>query len=460
MRTMSLRRRVTVTAVAIAGALLVVVALAVHILFGFVVHRGENAVLTDHMQLARQLALDNTPATTLVQRMDKGSVRARLVLADGRTLGSLDPAAGSQDPSRTARLTGPGELNRANLTLEIDTPLLARAQRALTRVSAAATVSALLLLGLALWFGVGRALIPLDTMTRLARDIARGDRGRRLAPSRTDTELGRAAGAFDEMLDALEGAEARARASERRVREFVGDAAHELRTPIAGIRAIAEAVVHQPPDSDPAERERMHVLLVREAQRAGRLVEDLLDLARIDSGLALHREPVDLHAVAGTQLDRVRLLYPGIEFHLSGFPVWVPADPEHLGRVLVNLLSNACQAMPEGGSLTVEVATVEGSARVTVIDTGPGVPEADRERIFDRLVRLDDSRSAGGSGLGLSIARGIAEAHGGSLRCVPPPSGSGARFVLQLPVDTPAETVVAPGVPAGPGTDHPTVPIG
>ncbi|MBY8862599.1 HAMP domain-containing histidine kinase [Nocardia sp. CA2R105] len=438
MRTVSLRRRVTLTAAIVSGIALVVVAVVVHGLFAVVVSRSEDTTLTDRVQLARQLAMQKTPPRVLIARVDNRSVRASLVLADGQTYGSLTPRREAENVAKTRRviLTGPGQLNHSRLTVQIDEPLLARIGSRLVWVLVAAIAAALLLIAGGLWFGVRRALAPLDSMTRLARDIAHGHRGSRLSPDRTDTELGRTASAFDEMLDALEGAESRARGSEQQLRAFVGDAAHELRTPVAGIRAIAEAVLHQPADADPEERQRMYLLLAREAQRAGRLVDDLLDMARIDAGLQLHTEPVDLYELSGIQLDRVRMLHPDVEFRLDGRAVRTIADPERIGQILVNILSNACQAMPEGGVVTVRVEARDDLARITIADTGPGIAPDDRERIFDRLVRLDQAREtrSGGSGLGLPIARGIARAHGGDLNCTESEDGRGARFVLTLKI--------------------------
>lgn len=449
MKTVSLRGRVTLTAALVSGIVLVLVALSVHALFGLVVNRSENTVLTDRAQLARELAQNGVTPEDLVAHVDTRSVRVRLVLADGRTFGSLDHrlAEDSTTKTRLIRLTGSGALDGGRLTLQIDTPLLARVQSRLGVLLTVATTSAIAIISLALWFGVRRALEPLDAMTRLARDIARGHLGRRLEPSRTDTELGRTAAAFDEMLDALEGAlrdtaaaEARARASEQQIRAFVGDAAHELRTPITGVRSLAEAVLQQPTDTDPEDRQRMLLLLVRETHRAGRLVDDLLDLARIDAGLQLRREPVDLRALAAAQLDSMRMLYPDTEFRLTGDAVTVSADPERITQILTNLLSNACQAMRDHGSATVDVRRSEsGSSTVelTVSDTGPGIPAAARERVFDRLVRLDSARDTrpDGSGLGLAIARGLARAHGGDLACIAPESrgAQGAVFRLTLP---------------------------
>ncbi|WP_405134935.1 ATP-binding protein [Nocardia sp. NBC_01388] len=467
MKTVSLRRRVTLTTAAVSGLVLILVAISVHTLFGLVVTRSENTLLTDRVQLAKQLSQDGISPTELVARVDNRSARARLVLADGQSFGSLSRlhAEDNVGKTRSLKLTGPGEIDNARLTLEIDTPLLSRVQKRLGFLLIMATASAIAVIAAGLWFGVPRTLAPLDDMTRLAREITRGRLGRRLNPSSTDTELGRTAAAFDEMLDALEGAlrdttaaEARARASEARIRTFVGDAAHELRTPIAGIRALAEAVVQQPADADPEDRQRMHLLLVREAHRAGRLVDDLLDLARIDAGLELRRRSVDLRELAATQLDRMRMLHSDIDFRLEGLPVTTEVDPERITQILANLLTNACQAVHNDppalvahadtaenlypatelrtAAVAVHIRTTTDSAEIAVTDTGPGVPPEDRERIFDRLVRLDTSRDhrTDGSGLGLPIARGLARAHGGDLTCTDPSDATGARFVLRLPL--------------------------
>lgn len=246
LRTVSLRRRVTWTALAVMGVVLVGVVLVVHALFGVVVTRGVNAVLADRAQLAQQLARQNVRPIVLIERVDARSVRARLTLTDGQVYGSLTPSrlADSRVTRRQVRLRSAGPLNGAVLTLAADSALLSGAQSRLLWVLVITGVGALLVTATVLLVGVRRALAPLDAMAALAGQIARGGRGGPLTPTRTDTELGRTAAAFDAMLDALEGAEATARASEERTRRFVADAAHELRTPIAGIAAAAEAVLH------------------------------------------------------------------------------------------------------------------------------------------------------------------------------------------------------------------------
>jgi signal transduction histidine kinase len=431
----SLRRRVTLTALAVLGVVLLAAGLTVNAVFTTQAERGLNALLAGRIQLAKQLARQNVAPDKLVRRVDAPGLRVSLRLPSGEQLGAQPDSGGDLRQVR-AELTGPDRIDGARIVISADTALLSGAQRTLQRVLLIAGLAALVLTALGLIFGMRVALSPVDAMTGLARSIAGGRRGGRLRPSKPDTELGRAATAFDEMLDALEGAERTARASEERTRRFVADAAHELRTPIAGVRAAAEAVLELGPDADPELRERLQVLLVRESERAGHLVDDLLDLARIDAGLTLRREPVDLWALASAQLDRLRLVAPGVAVELTGERVWAAGDADRLTQVLANLADNARRAMGGTGSLTIAVSRA-GPARVLVTDSGPGVSERDRERIFDRLVRLDDSRErAGGSGagLGLAIARGIARAHGGNLRCLTRADGRpGAVFELTLP---------------------------
>ncbi|MFJ5145104.1 ATP-binding protein [Curtobacterium sp. NPDC088465] len=288
---------------------------------------------------------------------------------------------------------------------------------------------------------VRRALRPLDEVTATARSIADGDRGRRLRPARTDTEIGRVAAAFDEMLDAVEGAEAQAVAAEERVRGFLSDAAHELRTPVAGVRAAADTLVRSGGD-DPATTEVLAVHVVRQADRAARLVDDMLTMARLDRGIALDRRPTDLVPWLRAEVDRLELRLPGITLHpgLPTEPVPVEVDADRLAQVLGNLVDNAARATGGTGTVRLTLGTDADEATLVVEDDGPGIPVGDRERVFDRLVRLGESRDvrSGGAGLGLPIARGIAVAHGGTLVHDDDGTLGGARFVLRLPRATSA----------------------
>ncbi|MEV4142750.1 HAMP domain-containing sensor histidine kinase [Amycolatopsis sp. NPDC049691] len=425
LRTASLRRRVTVTVLVVLAVVLVAVGLVVDAVFRAQAERDVNAVLTARVQLAQQLAKQNVAPPNLLRRVETRGVQGSLTLPDGTVLGGPGLPADARIRQVRATLAGPARINGAKLTLTADDSLIAAAEQSLRWVLLATGVGALVVAAVALLLAVRFALAPLDAMTRLARSIVSGERGGRLAPERTGTELGRAAAAFDSALDALEGAERAARASEARTRQFVADAAHELRTPLAGVQAAAEALLQQPPDTPHERREQLELLVVRESQRAGKLVGDLLELARLDAGAELERAPVPLRELATAQAEQVRLTAPDVTVEITGPDTIVLGDRARLTQILANLTGNAVRAMDGRGTLTLEV-TGDG---VTVTDTGPGVPGPERERIFDRLVRLDAARSRGGSGLGLPIARGFARAHGGDLWCEAAPGG-GARFRL------------------------------
>jgi signal transduction histidine kinase len=299
---------------------------------------------------------------------------------------------------------------------------------------------------------VRRTLRPLDEVTAAARSIAGGDRGRRLRPARTDTEIGRVATAFDEMLDAVEGAEAQAVAAEERVRAFLSDAAHELRTPVAGVRAAADTLVRNG-DDDPTTREVLAVHVVRQADRAARLVDDMLTMARLDRGIDLERRPTDLVPWLDTEVDRLRLRLPltTIRVETPDTSVEADVDPDRLAQVVGNLVDNAARATGPEGTVRIGLTdTVDGPV-LTVEDDGPGIASVDRERVFDRLVRLEDARDArsGGAGLGLPIARGIAVAHGGTLACGEAGDLGGAVFVLRLPSSAHVHAVAPPPLVPG-----------
>jgi two-component system, OmpR family, sensor kinase len=228
--------------------------------------------------------------------------------------------------------------------------------------------------------------------------------------------------------------EARAlRLAGERMRRFLADASHELRTPIAGVQASAETLIRTSPGR--GAREELVLRILRDAHRAGRLVDDLLAMTRLEQGIPLAMEQFDLVPLAAAAAELTRELAPAVKVQLDApGRSELDGDPQRISQVLDNLLSNARHATPEGGHITVRVAVQPAEVQVEVIDTGPGVPPADRERIFERFTRLAGTYPAGpdGNGLGLAIARGIAKAHSGTLTCVDP-VGGGARFLLRLP---------------------------
>ncbi|QKE85995.1 HAMP domain-containing histidine kinase [Arthrobacter sp. NEB 688] len=404
--------------------------------------------LLDRVAVAQALA-DQVSAQDLVDRIGGEGVSVRLTTSDGSVLTAgpqeaapssapTAPAGPGPKPGPAARdaVSRSGDVYSVERRLPVGELLLTTdaggLQQTLTQVRwvlALSSLGVLLVAALLVALLTGRLLRPLDTMTTTARSIAAGDRGRRLRPDRPGTELGRMAGAFDEMLDAVEGAEGRAVAAEARVRDFVLEAAHELRTPLAGVQASAEALLLGRPERE--ERERLLAGVVRESQRAGRLADDLLLMARIDRGVELERRPVDLHGLAeDVAASAVRRPGAPVTVGTAHGPALVEADPDRVVQVLTNLVDNARRAAGPDGRVHLDVGP---GGRVVVADDGPGVPRADRERIFERLVRLDEARSRdrGGAGLGLPIARGLARAHGGDLRLLD--TGTGAAFELTLP---------------------------
>jgi signal transduction histidine kinase len=452
----SLRFRVTALVLLVVALALVVIGVAVDLSLDAQLRRDQQSRLDDRAARAGLLVAAGTTGASLVDAVDGQGIRAVLLDASGRRVASATddlgppgrppgpgpgdgPGRGRPDrPARDlARTVGVPDGTRLVLTVERGESdvVLARLRAVMIGVGAIG----LGVVGVALLAVVRVALRPLDDMTTLANDIAAGDRGRRLHPERTDTELGRTAAAFDGMLDALETAQVRAedaaaeaRSSEVRTRRFLSDAAHELRTPVTGVQTLAESLVRHP-DADLARRERIATTLVRETRRAGALVADMLELARIEDGAPLERREIDLAELAAAEAERTALLAPSLTVRVTGPPTRVPGDPSRIAQILANLLENARRHGPADGTVRVEVGTDGAWAVLDVVDEGPGIAPADRERVFDRLVRLDDARTrdAGGAGLGLPIARALARAHGGDLQAVD--SERGARLRLSLP---------------------------
>jgi signal transduction histidine kinase len=282
-----------------------------------------------------------------------------------------------------------------------------------------------------------RTLAPLDDVVSAAEHIAAGERSVRLHPDRSDTDLGRLATSFDKMVDSLDQQVARAEQSEATMRQFLADASHELRNPTAAIGASAERLIHGRNDQE--ERERLALSVVRESQRLSRLVDDLLDTARLDDPMNAPRyEPLDFLALVSGEQQRAAAKDHGQHRNRLSVEVdslWVEGSPDSLRRVITNLLDNAMRHGPIDSEVTVTVSATDHWAIVDCVNDGPPIAVEDRERVFERFTRLDDARarSDGGAGLGLAISRAVARAHRGDLVCGDPPEGRGAAFRLYLP---------------------------
>ncbi|WUI03403.1 HAMP domain-containing histidine kinase [Spirillospora sp. NBC_00431] len=300
------------------------------------------------------------------------------------------------------------------------------------------TLAVLLGVGLLVWRAVRRATRPLEEIAATAATIGDGDLARRLAVHGPKTEVGRLADALNGMLEQIEASFREREASRDRLRRFVADASHELRTPVATVRGYAElfrrGAADRPEDLAKAMRR-----IESEAERMGRLVDEMLLLARLDQGRPLERDPVDLAALAADAVADAAVVDQGRPLTLEADgPVVVTGDAGRLRQVLDNLLANVRRHTPAGTAATVRVTARDGEAVLEVADEGPGIPADDLPRVFERFYRTDESRARdaaaqpGGSGLGLSIVAAVAAAHGGRASAAPAPGG-GAAFTITLP---------------------------
>jgi signal transduction histidine kinase len=329
-------------------------------------------------------------------------------------------------------------------------------------------LAVLSVLGVAGHLLVRNSLRPLEEVEHTARAIAAGDLSRRVPVGDERTEVGRLSTALNGMLGRIERSfraqqtsEEQAVASEARMRRFVADASHELRTPLTSIRGFAE-LHRQGAVQDPAEVRRLMQRIESEATRMGLLVEDLLQLARLDQQRPLDVVPVDLAELAGDAVHDAHAVQPDrpldlvLDPSLTEVPV-VLGDEARLRQVIGNLVTNALTHTPAGTPVTVRLSEPAGdpdTVCVAVSDAGPGMAAADAERVFERFYRADASRTraAGGSGLGLSIVSSLVAAHGGRVELTTAP-GQGATFTVSLPRSGPAAAGPdAPG-PDAPGPD-------
>jgi two-component system OmpR family sensor kinase len=314
----------------------------------------------------------------------------------------------------------------------------------LLRTSALVIAAILLVLGAGAWWLVRIGLRPLERMGGTAGAIAAGDLSRRVETATPRTEVGRLGLALNQMLDRLEEAFAKQRASEDRLRRFLADASHELRTPLASIRGYAE-LFRIGAARDPADTKKAMSRIESEAARMGVLVEDLLTLARLDEVREVIREDVDLVRLAGDAVDDARATAPDREIDLeSDGRAVVAGDPHQLRQVFANLLRNALVHTPAGTPVAVTVSHDGPTTVLEVRDYGPGLPTGDDGALFDRFWRAEHGRERGkaGAGLGLAIVAGIVAAHDGSVSAENAPGG-GARFTVRLPARPPAPRGVA-----------------
>jgi two-component system OmpR family sensor kinase len=294
------------------------------------------------------------------------------------------------------------------------------------------------------------ALRPVEAVTTTAREMGEADLAKRLPVANPKDEIGRLTTTINGLLSRLESAFVRREEALERQRRFAADASHELRTPLTAISGHARMLVEWALEGDPQRAKQSVGVIHREAGRMRRLAESLLTLTRGDEGAPMEVGRYDLGAVAKEATETARPAASGkvsVDFVPIEHEVTATFDRERIMQAASILLDNAVKYTPDGGSVTVRVEEENGGVALAVSDTGIGISEDQLPLIFERFHRADPSRSEGGAGLGLSIARQIAEAHGGQIRAESTP-GTGSTFTLLLPKRSRLSTPERPNEPA------------
>jgi two-component system, OmpR family, sensor histidine kinase MprB len=456
---LSLRSRIAILAALVAALVVVLVSVAAFITVRLNIYQSLDANLLQRAQQAAQSELaDPAQLVTIpTEVLGAGDIRLALLLADGRAASAEGEASSpplgreelavavglERDSVRTAALdgvqyrvvavrAGPGEALVIAQKLGPTQQLMTTLGVALPVVGGIGVVLAALA-GTA----VARAgLRPVDRLTAAAERVAvTGDL--RPIPVDGSDELARLTRSFNEMLDALA-------SSQEQQRRLVADAGHELRTPLTSMRTNLEllAAASRPGAPPLPESDRAEILDDVQAQVAelSTLVGDLVELAREDAPQVVH-EPVELADVVLRALERARRRAGDVEFDTHLMPWTLMGDSTALERAVLNLLDNAAKWSPPHGRVRVQVRQIDDwSVALEVADSGPGIPEADLPRVFDRFYRADTSRTMPGSGLGLAIVRQVALRHGGAVWAGRAPEG-GALLVLRLPGRRPVDSV-------------------
>jgi heavy metal sensor kinase len=367
-----------------------------------------------------------SPQQDEVERAAVGKTTLSTVKVGDQTLRMITvPIRGGDRRGSTNEIVGALQLGYSTSRVEDALDLLVQALLVIAPV-------AIVIAALTGYLLAGRALRPVADITRLAGQIDGDDLAARLSLDLPNDELGRLASTFDSMLGRID-------LAFQRQRQFTGDAAHELRTPLALMRSQIDLALTQA--DTPLEFREALTALDGDVARMTSLVGMLLSLARADAGqLAPNRDSVDLADLARDVAEQLEPIARenGIAITTDLAPVTVSVDADMIIQVLVNLIDNAITNTPPGGTITVRVAPGDAAtAVVAVSDTGVGIPPEHLPRIFDRFYRIDTgrARSRGGIGLGLAICQAIAHAHDGVLSAHSE-NGHGSTFTLTIPIET------------------------
>lgn len=324
------------------------------------------------------------------------------------------------DESDRRTIAGVVEVDGTRLLVAADASAVDRSvQRVRLGLWLAVPALTLIVAGVA-WLLTSRALRPVGAITDRAATITGGSLDARVPVPDTGDEISTLAVTVNEMLDRLE-------ADERTRRRFVSDASHELRSPVAVMRNDAEVALTHPETTDV---NRLATVVAAESTRLSTIIDDLLALARSDEGVAAATGDIDLDDIVLADAARTRRV-PVDTTHVSGGRI--RGRPDEIGRLVGHLLDNA--ARHARTSVVVTLRTTDEAVELLIDDDGPGVPDDERQRVFERFVRLDEARTRddGGAGLGLAVVRSIADRAGGSALVTTSPQG-GARFTVSFPV--------------------------
>jgi signal transduction histidine kinase len=424
-RRRSLRTRITAAATLVVAAALVVGALAFYGILSVSMHDAAvRAAETRAEQLAVRIDAEGVSA---VAELDDDI--AQVLDDEGRVVAASEEADSGDLPDSEGTVTYDDEpmivvredLDDGTLLLAVPVEDDDQTLATVAALLAVAVITVTALVAGITWWVVGRALRPVARIRAEVDDITADRLDRRVAVPPSGDEIAALAGTMNRMLDRLD-------AAATAQRRFVSDASHELRSPLATIRQHAEvAQLHPEATSVDDLAEVVH----DEGLRMQELVDALLLLTRLDERAVLQRDDVDVDDLALAEAKRLRA--GGAVVDASGVhAARVRGDARLLGQLVRNLADNA--ARHARTAVSIGVLERDGQVLLTVDDDGAGVPIGERERIFERFVRLDEARArdAGGSGLGLAIVRAVAEAEGGSVRVEDSPLG-GARFAVALP---------------------------
>ena len=403
------------------------------------VHPGEHglflpdgsytALIDDRGRVLREVSFDTGQHGSQPQL--SAALRRSQAQGEQPTLTTVPAVNGKTEYRLIAKPLGTQE------TVVVAMPLteLRATQHRLLLIEAVVSALALAAVGFAAYWLTRRELKPLERMAQKSRAIAAGDLSERVEPDDPHTEVGQLGEALNAMLAKIEGAFADRVAAEERLRRFVAEASHELRTPVTSIRGYAE-MFRRGAGDHPADLAKVMRRIEQEGQRMGHLVEELLLLAQLDQGLPLEREPVDLAAVVDAAVDAACAADPHRPIDaIVQRPIVVLGAEPRLRQVVDNLLTNARVHTPAETPIHIRLGSEDAEAALEVDDEGPGVPVDEAERIFERFYRTDGSRasSQSGAGLGLAIVHSLVEAHRGTVAYRPRPGG-GSIFRVVFPL--------------------------